>query len=202
MYKFINLATERPEPVMQDYLDKLFGTPTWRDIRGDKDPDKRQDFLVNLYKTQLHDQARLNYIRTFEMIDGGNRTEYVLFFGTNSPKGLSEMKRSMWRADPEGGETFSDRTDTSQMVLIERSPDLKRLQRMLYEKFRDRGRVGIKAVEDFVLFDTPFSEQSHLKNLTLKPMEVGKRLNVVRPSGSPDRIGTYPPGKFITFFKQ
>ena len=77
-----------------------------------------------------------------------------------------------------------------------------RLQRMLYEKFRGRGRVDIKNLEDFVLFETPFSEQSHLKKLTLVPMERGNLLSVVRAVTSPNSMGTYPTGTFITFLKQ
>ena len=55
--------------------------------------------ILQLYRSQLVDLAGLKYVRTFEMVNEGNRTEYVLFFGTNSSEGLSKMKQAMWKAD-------------------------------------------------------------------------------------------------------
>jgi hypothetical protein len=109
------------------------------------------------------------------------------------------MKRAMWRADPEGGKTFSNRTDPSQMVMFERSPNLLALRRMLQEQFGRKGWIQIEDVEMFVLLDTPFSEQIHLKRLTLGPMEREKLIQTKRPRGSQNRIGAYPPGTALAF---
>jgi hypothetical protein len=206
MYKFINRATHRTEPQVQTYLDDLFGTPDWRGVRSLTAPERREEFLVELYKKQLQEHVGLPYVRTFQMIDSGNRTEYFLFFGTRSPKGLSQMKKAMWKADPEGGQVFSDRTnlDSGQMVLIQPTANVSPLKRLLQQRFRDRGWIDIGDVEKFVLFDTAYSEQLHLKTVTLKPMELDKIVDVDRPKGSQKRgsqkrPGAYPPLTKIRF---
>ena len=199
MYKFINRATHRSEPQIEQYLDELFGTPAWRHVRNITEPEKREQFLVDLYKSQLMEKVNFKYVRTFQMIDGGNRTEYFLFFGTRNAKGLSQMKKAMWKADPEAGQIFSDRTDSNQMVLIQPAPNLNILRNMLQIRFGNRGWVSIRDVQDFVLFDTPYSEELHLKMATLKPMEIERLIEVRRPRQSPNRPGNYPPPTMIRF---
>jgi hypothetical protein len=133
------------------------------------------------------------------MIDRGNRTEYFLYFGTNSLDGLSRMKQAMWKADPARGQMFSDRTVSGQMVLLEPEPDLTQLQVLLQQRFRDRGWVGIDQISDFVLVETPFSEAMHLKRKTLAVMERHRPalLEVQRPEGVRKVAGIYPPGTRI-----
>ena len=70
------------------------------------------------------------------MIDSGNRTEYFLFFATNSDSGLSKMKQAMWHADPTQGQSFSDFTDPNQMVLIDAASDPVSLRNLLTKHFK------------------------------------------------------------------
>ena len=75
------------------------------------------------------------------------------------------------------------------------------LQRLLVQRFKSAGAVGIDDISTFVRDETPFSEVSHLKAHTLKPMEVATppAIEVRRPTGARGRAGTYPPGTIIRF---
>ena len=104
------------------------------------------------------------------------------------------------RADPQGGQMFSDRTNTAQGILIgpKVSVDLKT---MLQQRFRGAGWITIEVVEMFVLEDTPYSEAMHLKRATLGPMEreATPTLDVRRPAGKRKRPGEYPAGTRLRF---
>lgn len=201
MFEAINRFLSHPEPEIKDHFDQLFGTDAWKPITLEERPDVRQDKIINLYRNQLLGIAGLRYVRTFEMINQGNRTEYFLFFGTNNPKGLSKMKQALWRADPVEGEVFSDRTETDQLVLLHPAVNLDHLKGLLRQRFRGSGKVAIHDVERFVLEETPYSEAIHLRTRTLKSMELSKPplIQVQRPSSSRNRPGEYPPGTRITF---
>ena len=201
MYESVNRFVGHPEAAIQAHFDELFGTERWRPLIVEADPDRRRAGLVGLYRDQLIRAAGTRFVRTFEMINRGNRTEYFLYFATNSPHGLSKMKEVMWRADPAGGQAFSDLTDTRQMVLLEQAADLLPLQGLLREHFRGRGWVDISEVERFVLEDTPYSETIHLRRGTLGEMEKTKvpTLEARRPAGKRDRPGEYPAGTQLKF---
>jgi three-Cys-motif partner protein len=199
MFEAINRHLANPNPKNQAHFDELFGTREWRGFLAEHDPDRRRDGLVGLYRRQLMERARLKYVRTFEMIDAGNRTEYFLVFGTNSKLGLSKMKQAMWKADPATGSVFSDRTDPLQTVLM--LPTATGLKTLLQARFREKGWVPIEIVSDFVLEDTPFSEAIHLKQKTLNPMEREQppTLEVKREAGRRNRPGWYASGTKLRF---
>ncbi len=196
-FESINRFLEHPNAKIAAHYDELFGTPDWRLTAQLHDSEKRRNGIVNLYREQLVNVAGFEHVRTFEMINDGNRTEYFLYFGTHNKHGLSRMKEAMWKADPVSGQSFSDRTVTDQVVLFEPRPDLMPLRLALQSKFRGRS-VSIEDVEDFVLVETPYCERRHLKRATLAPMEREKSLEVKRPPGR-GRRGTYPPGTFVRF---
>ncbi len=198
MYEDINRFLAHPGAAIQAHYDELFGTDEWRAIARITDPETRKDRLVSLYREQLKKIAGLKYVRTFEMINQGNRTEYFLFYGTNSKLGLSKMKEAMWRADPVGGQVFSDRSVSGQGVLFEPEADTTPLRRQLQGRFRDKGWVPIEEVSDFVLEETAYSELIHLKRATLAPMEKEDFLEAKRP-GERGRRGTFPSGTKIRF---
>jgi three-Cys-motif partner protein len=200
MYESINRFLAHPEEAVQQHFAELFGSREWRELVSEDNRERRRDRLVDLYRHQLMRQAGLKYVRTFEMVNEGNRTEYFLYFGTNHRQGLSKMKQAMWRADPQGGQMFSDRTDTAQGILI--GPNVAvELRKLLQERFRATGWVTIEAVEAFVLEETPYSEAMHLKRVTLEPMEreAPPTLEVRRPPGKRNRPGEYPRGTQLRF---
>ena len=171
MYESVNRFLAHTNKAIQARFDQLFGTRRWRELARLPNPDNRRDEISGLYRKQLLQQAQFRYVRTFEMINEGNRTEYFLYFGTNSATGLSKMKETMWRADPIGGQVFSDRTDPNQMVLIQKISQYDSMSKLLRQRFKGQRLIEIEEVEQFVLEDTPYSERIHLKRLTLKPME-------------------------------
>jgi three-Cys-motif partner protein len=186
-------------PEFRPHLDAMFGGDEWNPIVTQKSGGDLLTDLSNLYERKLREVAELKHIRTFEMKNNGNRTEYLLFFGTNHPKGLSKMKDAMWKVDPLGGETFFDRTDPNQMMLIgEGSQVASQLRKMLLTHFTGKGFEKIDEWINFVIVGTPFLE-SHLKKKTLGPMEKEEPavIEVKRPTGKRERLGEYPPGTRI-----
>lgn len=199
MYEEINRFLSVPS--VAEHYDALFGTSKWREIVDETDSGRRRDRIADLYRKQLETVAGFKYVREFQMVNRGNRTKYFLYFGTKSEKGLSLMKAAMWKADPGGGEIFSDRTNENQVVLFEPSPDFGRLGSMLAQRFRGQGPIDISEIEKYVLIETPFSETMHLRKRTLGQMEKSgpKLIDVYRPKGHVNRAGSYPPGTKIKF---
>ena len=62
---------------------------------AESDSERRRAGLVSLYRRQLIDKAGARHVRSFEMINGGNRTEYFFYFATNNAHGLGKMKQAM-----------------------------------------------------------------------------------------------------------
>jgi three-Cys-motif partner protein len=199
-FESINRFLDHPNLELTKHFDELFGAPDWSVIRSISDRVARRDAIIHLYRAQLYRLAKVKYTRTFEMRDEGNRTEYFLVFGTNDLLGLTKMKEAMWKADPERGVAFSDRTNPDQLVLFAPGEE-SGLQAVLSKQFRGKGFVSIDEIEQFVLVDTPFSETRHLKKRSLAPMEKASppRIEVKRPPGSRSRSGTYPEGTAIRF---
>jgi hypothetical protein len=173
-------------------FDRLFGCTNWRDADNCANSEERKNFLVDLYVSQLK-SVGLTYVRTFEMIDEGNRTEYFLIFGTHSLDGLRAMKEAMWKADPSGKYHFSDRSATGPLTLIEPKPDYDQLKGLIVSRFEGTD-FTMPQLEEFVLTDTSFRE-SHYKREILKPMEKDKELEVIE-SPRKNRF-TYPDGTII-----
>ena len=190
----------KPAEWIPEHIDQLFGTNKWKTIIDNPNAEQRLTGLIDLYRGQLIARARFKHVRTFSMHDRTNQSEYVLFFGTNSPKGLSEMKLAMWKADPLSGQTFSNRTDSGQMVLLNPSHDLQ-LRFQLQKRFKGQGFLSIEEIEKFTLEETAYSESSHLRMKTLAPMEKESPplIKVERPQGKQNRAGSYPNGTKIAF---
>lgn len=196
MYEEINrfLAQEQ----MPEHFDALFGCPAWATAKSLTTPADRKRYLTELYARQLDTTAGIRFVRSFEMLNRDNRTDYDLFFGTNSLKGLKKMKEAMWKVDKQGAFRFSDATDPSQSVLFTEGADPAVVERLLVARFRGSA-VGIDDIEAFVLADTPYRE-THIKKLVLAPMEraAPPRIKIVTASAS-RRPFEYPPGTVVMF---
>jgi three-Cys-motif partner protein len=177
-----------------DY-DRLFGTTKWRDVPSMAVPSQRKRAIHDIYLTQLKSVAR--YVRSFEMLNVGNSTDYFLFFATNGLKGLEKMKEAMWKADAAGSFQFSDYTDSLRLMpLFPLQPDYDQLRDMMKAEFGSR-QVSIEEVGDWVVAETPF-QRTHIKRQVLKPME--ERGEVVVANASPKRRkGTFPDGTRLKF---
>jgi len=181
----------------ENAFDMLFGTTEWREIildssSGGKSDEKK---FVYFYQNRLESVAK--YVRTFEMINRVNQPIYHLIFGTNSIKGLKEMKRAMWEVDRTGMYRFSDMTDPHQITLFEPEPNYQELKKMIVNKFKGT-TATIEEIEEFVVIETPFRE-THFKQKILKKMEYANPPEIEIVDTNRGRRGTYPPGTVIRF---
>ncbi|GHO49146.1 three-Cys-motif partner protein TcmP [Ktedonospora formicarum] len=151
--RFLNVDYQTKE----QHYDKLFGTSAWRPISSSTstmDPYERMQQLHDLYRNQLLTVAGVKYVRSFRMRNKHNATDYFLFFGTSSIKGLTEMKRSMWKVDATGAFEFSDFTNPFQPLLLQ-EPNYEDLRQRLIQRFRGQ-TVSLDAIEEYVLAETPY----------------------------------------------
>lgn len=189
MYESISRFIATPE--FAPHLDLLYGRNDWRDAIG-LPPAEKQRYLHDLYKEQLETLGL--HVRSFELLDDGNRTEYYLFFGTRHHKGVGLMKDAMWKVAPTGGYRFSDATNQNQMTLFGAEPDYDQLRREVLHNFSP-GDTTIEAVEEFVLLKTAF-RVAHLRKYVLVPLETEAKLSPLTPR---HRVRTYPAGTGLRF---
>ena len=185
MYEEINRFAGIPNQA--DNFDTFFGTTDWREVDVISDPAERNRRFRDLYIRQLQTSAYARHVRSFEMQNTRNVTDYYLFYATNSLLGLKKMKEAMWKVDPTGEFTFSDATNPNQFVLFIKEPQLDILQSQIVGYFQGK-EASIQEIEDFVIEKTAFRE-THYKKV-LKGIEHGGGLEVINPT--PDRRrGTY-----------
>lgn len=191
-----NIARFVGEPGQEPVLNGLYGSDAWKVARDVEGFEAKQDVLHDLFAAALRTHA--TYVRSFEMLGKTTNSGYHLFFGTSNDQGLRQMKTAMWKADPEHGLLFKDSTNRGQSVLFEWGPDLSPLLGMLQAEFGNR-QFTIEEAERFVLVDTPFRDDAHLKSPTLKPAEDAGLLEAWKADGAKRKAGTYPAGTVLQF---
>lgn len=174
-------------------LMSVFGDDSWMEARRLPTIDERVPKLRTLFEAALGRSA--HYVRSFEMLDPAGTHGYHLFFGTQHPTGLSRMKTAMWSVDPGEGVCFRDPTVKGQQLLFQAVPEFSILLGML------RGHSGlrpfsIEAAEQFVLLETSFMHDAHLKKKTLATAERAGSLKVLTPRA---KSFTYPKGTAMRF---
>lgn len=187
MYEEINRFISLPE--QQHRFDEIFGTPNWRNCLSIREPKARNRFLHDLYLQQLRDVAGARYVRSFQMRNAIDKTDYYLFYGTNNLLGLKKMKEAMWKVDEAGSFSFSDATDPSQLVLFSKEPQLDHLKRQILKKFAGK-EAAIREIEEFVVAETAYRETHYkqiLRTLELSDPPVVNALN----ASVKRRVGTY-----------
>lgn len=194
-FMYESISRFHAQPNYEAALDELFGTPAWREAEG-LEGDAKKAFLSNLYASQLA-EIGMEYVRLFEMRDGGNRTEYFLAFATHHPDGLRVMKDALWNLDQSGGVEFSDFTAPSpdQGTLFEAEPNYVQLRQLIVDRFAGRRSVPIEEVNRFVLLETAFRE-THGKTV-LREDEAAGSVVIHRPSGR--RKNYLNEGTVVTF---
>lgn len=193
MYEEINRFLAHPDH--ESTYDELFGTTKWRAVLTLSDPEQRRRMIHDIYRDQLQIYGR--FVRSFKMVNLGNRTDYFLFFGSNNLRGLEKMKDAMWKVDQSGTFHFSDYTDARRTLnLFADEPGYDVLKKIILERFGGQ-EVSIEELGDSVVADTPFL-RTHFKVQILKPMETAGELTVV--TAKPGRKnGTFPPGTVMRF---
>lgn len=196
MYEEVNRFVSHPDHPAT--FDRLFGTDRWRQVLGLEDKLLRKSYLHDLYVSQLREAAGARYVRSFEMRNDKDVTDYFLFFATNSRRGIQKMKEAMWRIDQSGEFRFSDATNQAQLQLFSPKPDFARLERAICERFANR-EVTVDEIEDFVLAETAFRE-THYKRNVLSELERRGELAVVDPATT-RRRGSFPPNLRLRFMR-
>jgi three-Cys-motif partner protein len=179
-------------------LTKTFGTDEWRKVISENNPKRRIELLHTIYKEQLEQDAGIEFVRSFKMINKINKTDYFLFFGTNHIIGLKKMKAAMWKVDKSGLFQFSDATyNPNQPVLFEVEPNYKLLKAILLDKFKGES-VSIPDLEYFILTKTAFRE-THYKRQILSAMEKVKPAEIKVKCQRKRIIGTFPEDCIVKF---
>jgi three-Cys-motif partner protein len=192
MYEEINRFIGHPDQVAN--FNSFFGTEEWTRCASASEPRVRNRCLHDLYLQQLHTVAK--YVRSFEMSNARDVTDYYLFYATNELLGLKKMKEAMWKADETGEFRFSDATDPSQFILFEKAPQLPALRQRIVAKFSGK-QVSVGDIEKFVLIETAFRE-SHYKGI-LKSLENDGALTALNPAPT-RRAGTFgDPAMMVQF---
>ncbi len=185
MYEEINRFIGHPD--QEKNFDRFFGCRDWREGITLVGPEKRNRFLHDLYMRQLRTAAEVKYLRSFQMRNERDVTDYYLFYGTNNLRGLEKMKDAMWRIDETGEFMFSDATDPNQIVLFA-EPRLDLLREEIAKRFGG-AEATVDDIERFVIGDTAF-RKAHYKRNVLKPMEHAGEIEPVNPQPG-RRPGTY-----------
>ena len=190
MYEEINRFIGHPDQVSN--FTSFFGTDEWQQVIALEDPRQRNRQLHDLYLHQLRlDRAKAKFVRSFEMRNDRDVTDYYLFYATNNLLGLKKMKEAMWKVDRSGEFKFSDATDSRQLVLFGDEPQYDILQKQLVKRFENQ-ETTIREIEEFVVSETAFRE-THYKRQILKPMELSQPQRLVPINPPSNRTpGTYP----------
>jgi three-Cys-motif partner protein len=118
-------------------LTSLFGTDEWREIL-ERDKRYREKALVELYRKQLHERARVKYSLAFRMSESRrSRTLYYLIHAANSIKGHNVMKDIMYRGGSEGFFAYlgpNDLASHSQTTLFDLH-NINELRHLLMERY-------------------------------------------------------------------
>lgn len=194
MVDAINRFLDHPEDkVVQHIVDAFGGEDAVRIAKG---PGNRIVKLRELYQSKLSSVAE--YVRFFEMRDRNDRTQYYLFFATNSYLGHLKMKEAMWKVDPDGDFRFSDATNPSQLVLFEADPS-KSLAGQLRDEFHAKGTVTGFQVRTFVENRTAYIK-THMTG-ALKQAEESGQLTVgeFKTDGTKRRANTFPDTARLTW---
>lgn len=193
MVDSINRWLEHPDTVIREHIIKYFGTEECLEIAKQSG---RAQKLRELYQKQLKNIA--GFVRFFEMKNFKNRTIYYLFFATNHKLGFLKMKEAMWNVDPKGEFSFSDATNSGQMILFDTDP-LSKLAEIVHDSFEKKGKIACKDVRNFIEDETPYLSK-HLTGV-LKALENEGKIKVdeLKLDGKKRRKGTYPDSARIEF---
>jgi three-Cys-motif partner protein len=192
MYEEINRFIGHPGQTAN--FNSFFGTDEWNRCVDETDPRTRNRCLHDLYLRQLLTKG--GYVRSFEMSNARDVTDYYLFYATNELLGLKKMKEAMWKADESGEFRFSDATDPNQLVLFEKAGNLPALQARVIAAFSGR-EASVDDIEKFVLVETAFRE-THYKGI-LKVLERTGQMKIVNAAPG-RRIGTFPDPRIVVRF--
>ena len=194
MVDAINRFLDHPEDkVVQHIVDAFGGEDAVKIAKG---PGNRIVKLRELYQSKLSSVAK--YVRFFEMRDRQDRTQYYLFFATNSELGHLKMKEAMWKVDPDGEFRFSDATNPGQLVLFEADPT-NVLAAQIRDEFHAKGTATGLQVRTFVENRTAYIKR-HMTGALKVAEESGQlAVNELKTDGKKRRAHTFPDTARLTW---
>lgn len=130
MWRYVDMAIANPS--QEANMERLFGTPEWRNLRDIEDPQERCEAAIQLFQRGLG--AR--YVTWIKMLGENRAIKYVLIHATNHPKGRELMKDAIWSVSPEGSFVARVADNPQQEFLIQLEPDLTPLTDWLWHKYR------------------------------------------------------------------
>ena len=184
------------EDSVQTHIEALFGCPRDQIVEHFAGG-VRLPHLREFYANQLRTVANFQYVQSFEMRNTTGNVSYYLFHATRNAKGVQLMKDAMWKVDPGGGFTFSDRL-AGRDVLFADEPDLTPLRAHLLAHFGGRGAVASGLVKEHVALYTPYRPPH--ATAVLKGMESDGSLTAQRAPRQ--RRGTFPEEMPLVFATQ
>lgn len=132
--------------------DKVCGDTRWRQV-ADLPTAEKRPFLVAEYRERLH-SIGLAHTLTFEMIDEGGHTLFLIF-GTSNLAGVEEMKDALWKVDAAAGQRFRDPKDPGRLFFTFDEPDFTSLKRDLIAQMLD-GEKNLEELRAFALAETVY----------------------------------------------
>jgi len=200
---FINLMYEEisrflSDPRHERTFDELFATREWRQGRKLRSG-SRERFITGLYERQLRQVAGAAHIRSFKMLNVGNRTDYFLFFATKNPTGLRKMDEAMHKVDQRYGRVFSDRDNPNQLNLWGPQSDYAELRDLILHHYGGQ-EVPVDVIDQYVREHTslhPSCIRPVLRQLEQDRLEGSIGLEVVSSPSKRRRRGTFPPGTVV-----
>ncbi len=130
MWRYVDMAIANR--TQEANMERLFGTPEWRNLRDIEDPQERCEAAIQLFQRGLG--AR--YITWIKMLGENRAIKYVLIHATHHPKGRELMKEAIWSVAPEGEFAARVADNPQQEFLIQPEPDLTPLADWLRHKYR------------------------------------------------------------------
>jgi hypothetical protein len=187
-----------PQTKYRDQFTRFFGTAEWEQAVGEPDSASRKEYLQGLYDDQLH-RAGAKFTKWFTMRDRNNRHIYSLVFATTGLEGLEVMKAAMYRVDPSGNFTFSDRMAARQQPMLPGvEPDwsdyhARSLSHLLVARLRESAQT-IDEIENWVIANTDYCRPHVRSALWMLKDALGERLTM---TPIPPRRGACPSGTRI-----
>ena len=124
----------------------------------------------------------------FMMRDEKNIRDNAFFFCGRKPKGFEKIKQTMWKIDPEHGNSFSAHReitrDKLQSNLFEIGAQTHHLSKMLIDNFHGQQNVSVEEIFRWVIEETDTFLSSHARTELEALLEKGLITSITDPSGS------------------
>ena len=190
------------DPSKHTRLTELYGDERWRQALNIPNPQQKENYLRESYEVALK-ELRWK-VRSFQMVNKHNQTQYYLFYTTSNWRGMLAMKRAMWKAAPEGDFEYSDLTDSQQLKLFSTSNDEEYSTELASQLHRTYSRQTVSKetlLKDAVAWHPTCVERHLTRALRILEYDSSppKIVGVQLPYNTRRRKGTYPKECRITF---